>query len=113
MMTLSNRDDLIVLLKEKLQGMNPAQARVARFVHANLNSVPFMSCQELAQKTDTGVGTIHRFCLSLGFKGYPHFINVFRTIYPRELSGAERFEKMRQDITTGPGIVNSHMEKNI
>lgn len=53
--------------------LRPAERRVAAAVRDRRNDVPRMSIAELASAAGVSEPTVHRFCRSLGHKGFPAF----------------------------------------
>jgi DNA-binding MurR/RpiR family transcriptional regulator len=67
------RQDLVALLDGRLDGLSPAQRKVADYVLRNYREVAFMRVAKLAQATGVSAAGIFRFATALGFNGFPEF----------------------------------------
>lgn len=65
--------DLLEAIRSRLPDFSPAERRVADAVLATPHDVPHMSAARLAEHSDSSVGSVVRFCHTLGLPGYQDF----------------------------------------
>jgi DNA-binding MurR/RpiR family transcriptional regulator len=53
--------------------LTDSEQQVADYVLANSGRVLTLSISEVAQNSGVGLGTVNRFCVRLGYRGYPDF----------------------------------------
>jgi DNA-binding MurR/RpiR family transcriptional regulator len=63
--------DVLVRIRAVLPSLRPAEQRVAAAVLADPVGTAEQSISRLAERCDTSVTTVMRFCRSVGFHGYP------------------------------------------
>lgn len=59
-------------VQEQFAELSPAEQRLARFVLDHTDEVPFLSTNELAERTGLSNASVTRFAQRLGYEGYPH-----------------------------------------
>jgi RpiR family carbohydrate utilization transcriptional regulator len=67
------KDDLLRKITESLGGLNPSEAKVARYVMSTPDEIIHQSIATVAQESQVSEPTVMRFCRSLGCKGYQDF----------------------------------------
>jgi len=71
------------------------EKKIADFIVENANQVLFMSITDLADACDVAEASVHRFCRTIGMKGYQEFkMKLSLSITPRE---PEEGEEKRED----------------
>jgi DNA-binding MurR/RpiR family transcriptional regulator len=83
------RQDLVALLNGRMDGLSPAQRKVADYVLRNYREVAFMRVAKLAQATGVSAAGIVRFATALGFNGFPDFQQAIQGIIRTELRQGE------------------------
>lgn len=77
MLSLSNHSgvdgDVLEFIRSRLPGFSPAERRVAETVLAAPRVVPHLSAARLAETSGSSVGSVVRFCHTLGLPGYQDF----------------------------------------
>lgn len=72
-------------IRGKMNHLTNTEAKIAKYVLDNYDSVLSSNITELAEKAGVSDASVVRFCKSLGYKGYQDFkINAARDILPRE-----------------------------
>ena len=56
---------------QRLDGLPPAERRVAEYIRDNLNSITFATATEIGETTDTSDATVVRTAKALGYAGLP------------------------------------------
>ncbi len=68
--------NLLRALKEGFDGFSPSRKAIARYLIDHFDEAPFLSAQELAQRTNTTNSTVVRFAQHLGYAGYPEMMKA-------------------------------------
>jgi DNA-binding MurR/RpiR family transcriptional regulator len=58
-------------LRTHLEGLSRQQRRVAEYLLDNEHDIPFLSVQELAERTGASEATVVRLCQAIGYRGFP------------------------------------------
>lgn len=66
-------ENLLIKIKLSYNQFTRTEKKIADYVLANAESVPFMSITELADECSVAEASIHRFCNTLKVKGYQEF----------------------------------------
>ncbi len=61
------------IITDTYDSMSKTHKQIANYVLRNMTDTSYMSIKELSEKTKAGEATIIRFCIKLGFEGYPEF----------------------------------------
>lgn len=80
----------------KIPQMSKSQARIAKYILENPNTVPFLNVGKLAKMSRVSEATIVRFASFLGFSGYPEFQQHMQESVQQQLTTFERLEMSLQ-----------------
>ena len=80
---------LTVLIRGRLDGLQPAMRRVGQYVLEHADDAAGMTISDLALACSTSETTIVRFCREIGVRGYPQF----RLALATEMGGRGRSEQ--------------------
>jgi DNA-binding MurR/RpiR family transcriptional regulator len=83
--------NLIEKIREVQHILSPRQHRLAHYIVANYRKAAFFSASQLAQAAGVSQPTVVRFCQSLGFRGYPDFMEILQKLVRHELTTIDRF----------------------
>jgi DNA-binding MurR/RpiR family transcriptional regulator len=89
---MSAATPLLRRLNEGANAFSKNQRVLARYVHANYQSVAFATVAQLAEQSGVSEATIVRFAQALDFSGYPELQKEIRRLVRAELRGVERFK---------------------
>jgi DNA-binding MurR/RpiR family transcriptional regulator len=80
----------------KTRQMSKSQARIAKYILENPNTVPFLNVGKLAKMAGVSEATIVRFANFLGFSGYPELQQHMQESVQQQLTTFERLEMSLQ-----------------
>jgi DNA-binding MurR/RpiR family transcriptional regulator len=92
-------DDLIHDLRVALPSLRPSEQRVASLVLSHPTEAVDLTITAIAERCDTSVATVARFCRSLGFTGYSEFRRALAASVGRVQVARSRFGLFESDIT--------------
>ncbi len=88
------------MVKEKIvahyEDMSKTQKKVANYVLQNITAVSYYNIQQLAEAVGTSEASILRFCVFLGYKGFPEFKGEVQNAAKAQLSMKDRLEISRK-----------------
>lgn len=84
---------------EELQGMlmrvakhSPTNQKIALYLEKNYLQVIFMTASELADAMGVSQGSVSRFFMMLGYRGYNDFLRSLQRLVSKQLTGPERLQ---------------------
>ena len=101
---------IILLLKETYMGKNietfeqltnmlkliadtsPTYKKIAMYINDNYLQIVFMTTNELAEQVGVSQGSISRFFMALGYRGYNDFLQNLQNIVSKELTAPKRLQ---------------------
>jgi DNA-binding MurR/RpiR family transcriptional regulator len=92
-------DDLLRELRAALPSLRPSERRVAELVLADPVAAVDLTINDLAERGDTSVASVVRFCRSLGYAGYSDFRLTLASSVGREQVSLGRFGVSDSDIS--------------
>lgn len=92
-------DDLMQELRTALPALRPSERRVAEFVLSDPTATVALAITDLAERCDTSVASVVRFCRSLGYTGYAEFRRQLASSVGREQVSLGRFGVSDSDIS--------------
>lgn len=92
-------DDLMRDLRASLPALRPSERRIAEYVAADPTAAVDLTITELAQRCDTSVASVVRFCRSLGYSGYSDFRLALASSVGREQLSLSNFGVSDSDIS--------------
>jgi len=109
--TLLERD-ILEHVRARSTSLSQSAQRVARLVLRQPLEVISMSAEELARTSETSVGTVMRFCQSVGRSGYQSFkMELASAVKPAEWDPHE--EQLRRELATPPERVLMHVSEQL
>ncbi|CAM3224581.1 MurR/RpiR family transcriptional regulator [Sporolactobacillus spathodeae] len=84
-------DDLWVRIAQVAQG-SPTYEKLAHYIEKNYMQVIFMTASEVAEKTEVSQGSVSRFCIGLGYKGYNDFLHSLQRFAKKEMTAPQRLQ---------------------
>lgn len=91
-------DDLLRDLRAALPSLRPSERRVADLVLADPVAAVDLTINDLAERGDTSVASVVRFCRTLGYSGYSDFRLTLASSVGRESVSLGRFGVSDSDI---------------
>jgi DNA-binding MurR/RpiR family transcriptional regulator len=92
-------DDLLRDLRAALPSLRPSERRVAELVLADPVAAVDLTINDLAERGDTSVASVVRFCRTLGYSGYSDFRLTLASSVGREQVSLGRFGVSDSDIS--------------
>ena len=89
--------DIYKYIAEQMPKMSKAHVKIAEYILANPNTVPFLTADKLAKMTEVSHATVIRFATFLGYKGYPELQQFMQNSAQQQLTTTERL-KISQEI---------------
>lgn len=84
-----------------------AYEKLARYIEKNYLHVVFMTAEETASSVGVSQGTVSRFCMAMGYRGFNEFIRTLQHVVSRELTGPARLELTSDEASqTGADLLN-------
>lgn len=74
------------------EGESPAYEKLGKYIEANYVRIAFMTAEETAACVGVSQGTVSRFCIAMGFKGFNDFLRTLQNMVSRELTAPVRLE---------------------
>lgn len=71
---------------------SPAYEKLAKYIERNYLRIMFMTAEETAACVGVSQGTVSRFCIAMGYKGFNDFIRTLQHVVSRELTAPVRLE---------------------
>lgn len=82
---------LVLEIQLSYNQFTKTEKKIADYVLQNINKVLFMSITELAEESGVAEASVHRFCRTMGVKGYQEFkMKLSLSIMPEEESSLEK-----------------------
>lgn len=92
------------VLRAALPSLRPSERRVADFVLGNPGAAVDLTITDLADRCDTSVASVVRFCRSLGYGGYSDFRLTLASSVGREQVSLVRFGVSDSDISASDDV---------
>jgi DNA-binding MurR/RpiR family transcriptional regulator len=92
-------EDLMRDLRAALPGLRPSERRVADLVLSDPGAAVDLTITELAERCNTSVASVVRFCRTLGYAGYSDFRRTLASSVGREQVSLGRFGVSDSDIS--------------
>lgn len=71
---------------------SPTNKKIAVYINNNYLQIVFMTTNELAEQVGVSQGSISRFFMALGYKGYNDFLQNLQNIVSKELTAPKRLQ---------------------
>ncbi|MET1249539.1 MurR/RpiR family transcriptional regulator [Sporolactobacillus sp. STCC-11] len=85
----------------KVAHESPTYEKLAYTIEKGYKHIIFMTASEVAEQADVSQGSVSRFCIALGYKGYNDFLHHLQQFVRKEITGPQRLQ------------FTSHSNKNI
>lgn len=96
-------EQLTVMLKF-IADTSPTYKKIAIYINDNYLQIVFMTTNELAEQVGVSQGSISRFFMALGYRGYNDFLQNLQNIVSKELTAPKRLQ-----FTEKHGIKDKYM----
>ena len=103
-------------IAQKYEEMSKTQKKISNFILKNITAVSYYNIQQLAAEVGTSEASILRFCIFLGYKGYPEFRGALQKLAKEQISIKDRLEisyKAYDDKEAGIAEIFHHDMKRI
>ncbi len=90
--------DIFDLIDDKFAMMSKSHKKIAQFIKAEFNKMPFLTAAEVAKLVKVSESTVVRFAASLGYSGFPGMQRAFRETVQSRLTTAQRFELSKDSV---------------
>lgn len=101
---------------KKLSSFSKNQRKLANYVLENLQTIPLLSVNELAEKADVSTATVVRFSRVLGFNGYLEMRNYLMELLKEKLSPVDKYRatiSKKNEYQDSLGKIAHQIVKNI
>lgn len=71
---------------------SPTYEKLAQYLEKNYMQVIFMTASEVAEKAAISQGSVSRFCIRLGYKGYNDFLHNLQHFARKEITAPQRLQ---------------------
>ncbi len=71
---------------------SPTYKKIARYINNNYLQIVFMTTNELAEQVGVSQGSISRFFMTMGYRGYNDFLQNLQNIVSKELTAPKRLQ---------------------
>ena len=97
---------------------SPVYRKIAAYVEKEYMRLIFMTAEELAGELSISQGSVSKFCITLGYKGYADFLRNLQRLVGKKITAPERFYYTSQnehhiDDVIEKEIANLHLLKAI
>lgn len=92
-------------------GLTRTFRKIADYLKKEYMQLPFQSIQEVAQAAEVSPASVHRFCIQLGYTGFPALQREIQTYLQKNLVEHES-EAYRNWKESGNSILKEQVEKN-
>jgi DNA-binding MurR/RpiR family transcriptional regulator len=89
-------NDIYQNIASKLPQMSKSQAKIAKYLLENPNTVPFLNITKLAKMAGVSEATVVRFAVFMGYSGYPELQQLMQESVQQQLTTVERFKMSLQ-----------------
>lgn len=82
-------------LNEKIAAVaqeSPTYEKLAHYLERNYMHVIFMTASEVAEQANVSQGSVSRFCIALGYKGYNDFLRNLQQFVRKEITAPQRLQ---------------------
>ncbi|MDU4959200.1 MAG: MurR/RpiR family transcriptional regulator [Sporomusaceae bacterium] len=95
----ANDNELNGLLNRMLAiaGDSPTYEKLAHYIEKNYIRIIFMTAGELAAEIDISQGSVSRFCMALGYRGFNEFQRSLQKFVSKEITVPQRLQYIRQN----------------
>lgn len=76
----------------QVAGGSPAYEKLAKYIEKEYVRIIFMTAEETAAGAGVSQGTVSRFCIAMGYKGFNDFMRTLQHVVSRELTAPVRLE---------------------
>ncbi|MGV8921111.1 MAG: MurR/RpiR family transcriptional regulator [Pseudomonas sp.] len=106
-MSGSEKNDFLSLLNERFSSLTPTGKRIAGYLQANAEKLPFETADSIAQQTDTTGISVGRFLRSLGYRNIDDVKQSLRGDASRPWVITDRLGAFREESTQGDALERS------
>ncbi|GAF38238.1 RpiR family transcriptional regulator [Agrilactobacillus composti DSM 18527 = JCM 14202] len=71
--------------------------KIARYIEKNYNEIVFLTAIELSKVVGVSQGSISRFCIQMGYKGYNDFLRYLQKVVSTEMTMPRRLKVLDRD----------------
>lgn len=71
---MSINNNVLIKIRDMKDSLTPVERMVADYILENTEEIPHLSIKALAQASKTSDASVLRFCKTMGYSGYRHFI---------------------------------------
>ena len=100
-------NDLLSRMQEKFSTLTNSQRKVANYVGDHLNSLAFLTLDELAYRIGVSTTTVIRFARTLGYSGYSDMQQAIRTALQGKSSLPERYREATRHVERDQLLMDS------
>lgn len=84
--------------------------KIATYVEQNRMQIIFMTADELASKLAVSQGSVSKFCIALGYKGFADFIRSLQKIVGKEITAPERYQFTASSMHHTDDVIENEIE---
>ena len=74
--------------------------RLAHYIEKNYLRIIFMTAGELAHEANISQGSVSRFCIALGYRGFNDFLRNLQKFVSEEITAPQRLQYISQNKST-------------
>jgi len=104
--------DVVRLLNERYPAMSKGHKKITDYIREHMDEAAFMTAAKLGQAVGVSESTVVRYAMSLGFEGYPEFMQALSQLLRGRLTNFDRIDG-RYSSEPGSKLVESVIENDI
>jgi DNA-binding MurR/RpiR family transcriptional regulator len=109
-MTKNTHDELIQLIRGRLDGMSNGHRQVAEFIVDHYDRAAFLTAAKLGHVVGVSESTVIRFATSLGYAGYPELQDVLQDVVQSRLTTVDRLLGASEGMDTQDDTLTTIMQ---
>lgn len=89
---------------------SPVYKKIAAYIEQSYMQIIFMTAGELASKLSVSQGSVSKFCIALGYRGYADFLRNLQKFVGKEITAPERFHYTSASIHHTDDVIEREIE---
>ena len=89
---------------------SPVYKKIAAYIEQSYMQIIFMTAGELAAKLSISQGSVSKFCIALGYRGYADFLRSLQKFVGKEITAPERFHYTSASIHHTDDVIEREIE---
>lgn len=89
---------------------SPVYKKIAAYIEQFYMQIIFMTAGELASKLSVSQGSVSKFCIALGYRGYADFLRSLQKFVGKEITAPERFHYTSASMHHTDDVIEREIE---